>query len=74
MNYSDAMKVLTPAQFNQLIEIIQAQQELSKATGCNQELTLVFKNGHIRWMNASNNQPATTHGMVMDEGYQWKNG
>ena len=72
MDYSDAMLVLTPAQFNQLVEIMQAQAELSKTTGCNQEITIVFKQGHIRWINASNNAQATTHGMVMDEGYQWK--
>ena len=72
MDYSDAMLVLTPAQFNQLVEIMQAQAELSKTTGCNQTIEIVFKSGHIRWINASNNAQATTHGMVMDEGYQWR--
>ena len=72
MDYSDAMLVLTPAQFNQLVEIMQAQAELSLSTGCNQTIEIVFKSGHIRWINASNNAQATTHGMVMDDGYQWK--
>ena len=72
MDYSDAMLVLTPAQFNQLVEIMQAQAELSLSTGCNQTIEIVFKSGHIRWINASNNAQATTHGMVMDEGYQWR--
>jgi hypothetical protein len=72
MNYEDAMKVLSPAQFNQLIEIMHAQAELSAASGCNQTIELVFKNGHIRWINASNNAPATTDGLVMDKDYQWK--
>ena len=72
MDYSDAMLVLTPAQFNQLVEIMQAQAELSLSTGCKQTIEIVFKSGHIRWINASNNAQATTHGMVMDEGYQWR--
>lgn len=72
MNYDDAVKILTPAQFNQLIEIMQAQAELSQETGCNQTIELVFKNGHIRWINASNNAQATTEGLVMDDVYQWK--
>lgn len=72
MNYDDAVKILTPAQFNQLIEIMQAQAELSQETGCNQTIELVFKNGHIRWINASNNTQATTEGLVMDDVYQWK--
>ncbi len=63
MNYEDAMLVLTPEQFNQLVEIMQQQAELSKTTGCNQEVTIVFKNGHIRWVNASNNAPAATSGI-----------
>lgn len=72
MDYSDVMRILTPAQFNQLVEIMQAQAELSQKTGCNQTIELVFKNGHIRWINASNNTQATTIGLVMDERYQWK--
>lgn len=73
MNYEDAVPtVLSPAQFNQLIEIMQAQAKLSEESGCNQTIEIVFKNGHIRWINASNNAPATTHGLVMDKDYQWK--
>jgi len=73
MNMTDALKVLTQPQFNQLIEIIAAQAELSESTGCNQTVEIVFKAGHIRWINASNNAPATTEGLVMDADYNWKN-
>ena len=60
----------TPEQLNQLAEIMQAQAELSQATGCNQTIEIVFKSGHSRWINASNNVPATTNGLMMDEGYR----
>ena len=73
MNYGDLVpQILTPAQYNQLIEIMHAQAELSKASGCNQTIELVFKNGHISFVNASNNARATTDGLVMDKDYQWR--
>lgn len=73
MNYGDLVpRTLTPAQYNQLVEIMHAQAELSKASGCNQTIELVFKNGHISFVNASNNARATTDGLVMDADYQWR--
>lgn len=73
MNYGDLVpRILTPAQFNQLVEFMHAQAELSKASGCNQSLEFIFKNGHISFINASNNARATTDGLVMDSDYQWK--
>ena len=54
----------TPEQLDQLVEIMQTQAELSEASGCNQEITIVFKNGHLRWINASNNANAV---MILDE-------
>jgi len=63
---------LTQPQYNQLVEIIEAQAELSAASRCNQTIELVFKNGHIEFINVSNNVRATTDGLVMDKDYQWK--
>jgi hypothetical protein len=75
MNYGDLVpRILTPAQYNQLVEIMHAQAELSKASGCNQTIELVFKNGHISFINASNNARATTDGLVMGADYQWREG
>jgi len=73
MNYGDIVpRILSVAQFDQLTEIMHAQAELSKASGCNQTIELVFKNGHISFVNASNNARATTDGLVMDKDYQWR--
>ena len=72
MNYQDAMQIMTPAQFNQLVEMIQLQQELSKTRGCNQTLEIVFKDGHMKFLNASNNHPTIPHGLVMGEDYAWR--
>jgi hypothetical protein len=67
MNYNDAIKVITPEQYNQLIEIIEKQIYLSQ-TGCIQTIELIFKAGKLRWINASNNASADG---VMDDDYQW---
>ena len=63
---------LTPKQIQQMIDIAEEQARLSIERRCNQEVTFVFKNGHIEFVNASNNQRATTEDLVMDEGYQWR--
>lgn len=63
---------LTPEELAQMAEIISIQRALSKETGSEQTLTLVFRNGHIVFYNASNNRKAVRPNVIMDDQYQWK--
>lgn len=65
MNYEDAMKIMTPAQFNQLMEILLEKQALSMSRKRDQRVEIVFRNGKLLYMDATDNYRADH--FVMDE-------
>ena len=66
MNYDDAIKVLTPQQYNQLVEILEHQSHLSVSTNCDQTITLVMRDGKLAYLKASNDRRAHR-----DTQHQW---
>ncbi len=74
MDHSDLVpRILSVAQYNQLVEKMILALELSISSGCIQEVEIVFKNGHVGFFNgAGGNERATTDGLVMDADYQWR--
>jgi len=64
--------VLSLPEQQQLAEIIEIQRQLSKATGSEQSVTLIFRNGHMTFINATNNRKAAHPHAIMDEQYSWR--
>jgi hypothetical protein len=62
---------LSPPEVIQLAEIIRIQLDLSQRTGSEQTITLIFRNGHLSFLNASNNRKAIPPHAMMDDQYQW---
>lgn len=58
MNDDDIKSALSLPEQKQIAEIIQIQRQLSIDTSSEQALTLIFRNGHILFINATNNRKA----------------
>ena len=60
-------KVFTFGQFDSLANLCNDMAKLSAARNCDQQVILVFRHGHVEFVNATNNGRS-----VMDEQYQWE--
>lgn len=64
-------KVFTFRQFVQLAELLFNMAQLSDERQCDQHVNIVFRNGHVEFVNATDNIRMPKDGQVMGDDYQW---